>query len=61
MATDVTEDDLMPPIDALAEGLQLDHFRHDYRDLDSPRYRAAIRLIDRRIAACRLYRSLGVP
>ncbi len=61
IATGITEDDLMPPIDALAEGLPLDRIQRDYHDLNSPRYRAAIRLIDHRIATLRLYRTLTTP
>ncbi len=59
IAAGVSEDDLLPPVDRLTEGLDLDRFRHDYRDLGSPRYRAVLARIDRRIARCRLYRSLS--
>lgn len=57
-ADGLTDDDLMPSIDALPEGLAKDDYARRFGDrLDSPAYRAMIAEIDRRIDALPLYRE----
>lgn len=49
------EQQIMPRIDRLPEGIQELEFRRQYRDLDSKTYQFLEQEIDRRIAACQIY------
>ena len=53
----VTEADIMPVVSDLPEGLTEAEFASRYAAVDSPAYRAVLDEIDRRIAACVLYRG----
>ena len=53
----VTEADIMPVVSDLPEGLTEAEFASRYTAVDSPAYRAVLDEIDRRIAACALYRG----
>ena len=55
MSGNLTEADYMPQIDNLPEGIQELEFRQTYQDLDSETYRMVEGVIERRIAACRVY------
>jgi len=57
----ITEQDIMPDVGELSEGIQLERFKRDFGDLDSPVYRSALRRIDRQIEQCRLYRLPEQP
>ena len=57
----ITEQDIMPDVGELSEGIQLERFKRDFGDLDSPVYRSALRRIDRQIEQCRLYAIPGPP
>ena len=52
----ITEQDIMPDVGELSEGIPLERFKRDFGDLDSPVYQNALRRIDRHIEQCRLYR-----
>ena len=51
------EDDFMPAIDGLPEGLSQDAFAASFQDTKSPAYRRLVDHIERRIDARALYRS----
>ncbi|MDZ7319737.1 MAG: hypothetical protein ONB11_11310, partial [candidate division KSB1 bacterium] len=55
MLTISDENEIMPRIDRLPEGIQELEFRRKYKDLDSQTYLVLEQEIDRRIAACRVY------
>ncbi len=55
MSNALREDDFIPRIDRLPEGIQELEFRRKYKDLDSATYRMVENEIERRIAACRIY------
>ncbi len=55
----LAEDDIMPPIDGLPEGIRQAEFAADYRDMRSPAYRAVTERIERRIDRLRLHRQEG--
>ena len=55
----LAEDDIMPPIDDLPEGLSSAQFTADYRDTRSPAYRALAERIERRIDRLALHRPEG--
>ena len=57
----ITEQDIMPDVGELSEGIQLERFKRDFGDLDSPVYRSALRRIDSQIEQCRLYAIPGPP
>ncbi len=50
------EDDFMPKIDTLPEGIMELQFKRKYKDLDSNAYRMIDREIEHRITACSIYR-----
>jgi len=56
MRSHIKEFDFMPRIDNLPEGIQQLEFKRRYKDLDSASYRMVEKEIERRIAACRIYR-----
>ena len=56
MSGNFTETDYMPRIDNLPEGIQELEFKRTYKDLDSETYQMVETEIERRIAACRIYR-----
>ncbi len=55
----LAEDDIMPPIDGLPEGIGKHAFAVDYRDTKSPAYRAIADRIERRIERLTLHRREG--
>lgn len=55
VAAGVTEDDLIPPMPTLTEGLNLASFRRNYQGVDSPRYREVMMEIERRLDQSALY------
>jgi len=57
IAAGINENDILPDIKALTEGMDLEQFKRHYGDLDSPAYRKAVERIDRHIGQCRLYRD----
>ena len=50
-----SEEDLMPSLEGLPEGLDAANFRERYGDVDSPAYAAMVAEIDRRVNALPLY------
>ncbi len=56
MSDNFKETDFMPRIDNLPEGIQEIEFKLKYKDLDSKTYRMVEGEIERRIAACQMYR-----
>lgn len=55
LAQSSTENDFMPDIQHLPEGLQHINFRRIYRDTNSASYKKVIGIIDLRIARCGIY------
>lgn len=55
MSNHLNENDYMPRIDNLPEGIQELEFKNRYKDLDSENYRMVEDEIARRIAACQVY------
>jgi hypothetical protein len=55
----LSEDDIMPPIDGLPEGIGKAEFAADYRDTRSPAYRAVAEIIEQRIGRLTLHRPQG--
>ena len=53
----MTEADFMPPIDGLHENFTEAQFQARYGAVNSPAYRRVLDDIERRLAACRLYRA----
>ena len=52
-----SEADIMPPLRDLPEGLSEAAFKRKYAAVDSAEYRKVMEEIERRVAACRLYRD----
>jgi hypothetical protein len=61
VAAGISEGDIMPDVGELSEGIDLERFKKDFGDLDSPVYRNALRHIDKQIDQCRLYASPEPP
>ena len=55
MKENLTEDDIMPPIDNLPEGIMEHEFKKTYGELDSKTYQLVEKEIEERLSACRLY------
>lgn len=55
-AARLQEADFMPVVSDLADNLSDSEFKRRYGAIDAPAYRRAVDVIERRIAACRLYR-----
>jgi hypothetical protein len=53
----VTEADIMPRATDLPEGMSEAEFQRRYREVGSPEYRALMKEIERRVAACPMYRG----
>ncbi len=51
----VVEDDFMPRVDQLPEGIMELEFRDDYGDVDSEAYALVEKEVERRLEACRLF------
>ena len=58
LAASLREDDVMPMVKDLPEGLAESEFLHQFGGLDSPRYNNMVAKIDHRIQALPLYQSL---
>jgi hypothetical protein len=56
MSEKLSETDFMPRIDHLPEAIMELEFKRHYGDVDSPAYRLLDREIERRVAACSVYR-----
>jgi hypothetical protein len=57
LARGIVEADIMPPVDGLPEFMPLDRFRERFGAVGSPAYQAVAEDVERRVAACRLYRE----
>jgi len=57
LTTDLQEADFMPEVSGLADNLREDEFKRRFGAVGAPAYRRAVDVIERRIAACRLYRQ----
>jgi uncharacterized protein YfiM (DUF2279 family) len=53
----IVEADIMPPARDLPENLREGEFDRRYGGVDAPEYQRVVTEIDRRVAACRLYRD----
>lgn len=56
MSRDLGEDEIMPGIDRLPERIKELEFKKRFKDLDSASYQLVNNEVERRVAACRLYR-----
>lgn len=61
LAAGIREADIIPPIEALEEGVDLQKLEREYGGLESPQYQRIIDHIDARIDQCRIYRELKNP
>ena len=56
LAAQTTEADFMPAVDGLPEYLSESELRRRYGEVGSPTYQEVLDEVDRRVAACPMYR-----
>ena len=59
MSDSLTDNIFMPSIRNLPENLRAEDFKKRFDEVNSVKYQQQIKLIDRRIASCPLYRQIG--
>jgi hypothetical protein len=56
LAKSVREEDVMPPVNDLPEGLSESDFVRQFGEIDSPQYNQVVAQIDQRLSGLLLYR-----